>query len=959
MIRRASRNFTTLCTALLLFTPALTAQCGLAGHCFTAEQPGAPGSPPDAIELSDGPRRTYPDDPTLSSARWRGHVWIGETGAWTFHVTAADGVQVWVDGRGVIDSTAETAVRDLAGSLRIHQSGWKTLRIEHSNRTQERPLRLAFRPEHGKLRPIPAQSLCRSGSCPVDQLDAGEDQVVTSLDAPLLLQATWNVGDVQPGTIGASNLRWRQVGGPPAGIVTPNEIATEVVPSTAGVHEFEVSLTTPSGSRISDRCKLYLFDDPGDGDGMSEIGAGPSFEGNPEVWQKLTLTFAHNVETFEQDPYNPFTDLRLLVHFVRAEEPNRVITVSGYFAADGNAAETSATSGNLWRAHYRPDKPGRWFYLASFTAGSWISIDTDITSGTPLSFDGTTGVIDVLPADPRRLGFERKGLLRYTGEHHLRFSETGEHFVKSGSNSPENFLGYYEFDGTFDQGGSNNDLASAGYQDGLHHFDPHLQDYVDLGIPTWQGDKGLRIFGAINYLASQNVNSLYFVTYNIDGGDGREVWPWVGNGTDKARFDCSKLDQWGRVFDHMTRAGVMMHVVTQETENDHAIDGGALGNLRKLYYRELVSRFAHVNALIWNLGEENDNSSGQLMAFADYIRLIDPYDHPLTVLPRGFAQQSVLDPLLGTHLEAVSLQGFPAESNDRTRVWVDKSQQRDRAWVVCFDEVGPAGEGVVPDSVDPNHDQMRTQALWGGLMAQGGGAEWYFGYDHPHSDLDCEDFRSREIMWRQTDIAAQFFQRHLPFERMQHANFLTTQNGAKALALAGERYALYLPAGGHADLDLGSSSETFDVGWYDPLAGGDLQVGQVTQVTGPGFVFLGNPLDPTRDWACLVRLADNRPPVVISIETEPNPIRGGTPFAYTVHVDDPDGIEDIERVRTYVLTPQLVPIGYVDAVHNGGHQWALHSPDFPAIPPGTWHLYVVVRDRSFAGAFRHATFEAE
>ena len=959
MIRSASRHLATLATIPLLLTSALGAQSGLAGHFFTTEDPGLPGAPPDAEALSHGSRLSYPQDPALSSARWRGHVWIGEAGAWTFHVTAADGVRVWVDGREVIDSPPDPRVRDLAGSLRIHESGWKSLSIEHSNRSHERPLQLRFRPEHGKVRPIPAQSLCRTGGCPLDRLDAGEDQVVTSVDAPLLLEATWNEGELQPGTIGAGSLRWRQVGGPPAGIVTPNEATTEIAPGQAGVYEFEVSVTAPSGSRVSDRVKLYLFADPADSPDPTELAAAASLEGNPEVWQKLTLTFEHTVETSEQGSYNPFTDLRLLVHFVHAEEPNRVITVPGYFAADGNAADTSATSGNLWRAHYRPDKPGKWFYLASFTGGSWISIDTDITSGIPLSFDGTIGAIDILPADPRRPGFERKGLLQYTGEHHMRFSETGEHFLKSGANRPENFLGYYEFDGTFDQGGSNNDLASAGYQDGLHHFDPHLQDYVDLGIPTWQGGRGQRIFGAINYLASQNVNSLYFVTYNIDGGDGREVWPWAGNGANKARFDCSKLDQWGRVFDHMNRAGVMMHVVTQETENDHAIDGGALGNRRKLYYRELVSRFAHTNALVWNLGEENDNSTGQLMAFADYIRVIDPYDHPITVLPRGYAQQSVLDPLLGTHLEAVSLQGPPSDSNDRTRAWVDKSQLRNRAWSVCFDEVGSAADGVVPDSVDPNHDEMRKQALWGGLMAQGGGAEWYFGYDHPHSDLDCEDFRSRELMWRQTDIAVQFFQRFLPFERMRHADFLTVPNGVKGLALPGERYALYLPGGGSASLDLGASTHTFDVGWYDPLAGGDLQTGPVLQVTGPGTVSLGSPPDPTRDWACLVRRADNRPPVVLSVETEPNPIRGGMPFAYTVHVDDPDGIEDIVRVRTYVLTPQLVPIGFVDAVHNGGHQWALHSPDFPAIPPGTWYLYVVVRDRSFAGDIWHASFEAE
>ncbi|MEZ5397230.1 MAG: hypothetical protein R2724_31245 [Bryobacterales bacterium] len=34
------------------------------------------------------------------------------------------------------------------------------------------------------------------------------------------------------------------------------------------------------------------------------------------------------------------------------------------------------------------------------------------------------------------------------------------------------------------------------------------------------------------------------------------------------RYDVSKLDQWEVVFRHMDRLGLMLHVVTQETEND-------------------------------------------------------------------------------------------------------------------------------------------------------------------------------------------------------------------------------------------------------------------------------------------------------------------------------------------------------------------------------------------------------
>jgi hypothetical protein len=43
---------------------------------------------------------------------------------------------------------------------------------------------------------------------------------------------------------------------------------------------------------------------------------------------------------------------------------------------------------------------------------------------------------------------------------------------------------------------------------------------------------------------------------------------------------------------------------------------------------------------------------------------------------------------------------------------------------------------------DPNHDDVRHQALWGHLMGGGAGCEWYFGYKFAHNDLGLEDFRA-------------------------------------------------------------------------------------------------------------------------------------------------------------------------------------------------------------------------
>ncbi|MFH7813328.1 hypothetical protein ACH0C8_15565, partial [Acetobacter lovaniensis] len=92
------------------------------------------------------------------------------------------------------------------------------------------------------------------------------------------------------------------------------------------------------------------------------------------------------------------------------------------------------------------------------------------------------------------------------------------------------------------------------------------------------------IIGALNYLASMGVNSVYFITYNLDGGDGKDTWMWTSS-AERWRYDVSKLDQWEIVFDHMDSLGIQMHLLTQETENDGNLGGnGNLNNIRKLYY---------------------------------------------------------------------------------------------------------------------------------------------------------------------------------------------------------------------------------------------------------------------------------------------------------------------------------------------------------------------------------------
>jgi hypothetical protein len=159
----------------------------------------------------------------------------------------------------------------------------------------------------------------------------------------------------------------------------------------------------------------------------------------------------------------------------------------------------------------------------------------------------------------------------------------------------------------------------------------------------------------------------------------------------------------------------------------------------------------------------------------------------------------------------------------------------------------------MPDSDDPGHDIPRIQALWGNLIGGGSGVEWYFGYKHAHMDLNCEDWRSRDLMWDQTRHALEFFRAHLPFWEMAPDNSLASGvKDARVLAKPGEAYAVQLPSGGAARLNLADGE--YSVRWYNPRAGGELQEGSVTAVRGPGVQALGNPpSEPRKDWVVLVK----------------------------------------------------------------------------------------------------------
>ncbi|MEM7380917.1 MAG: DUF5060 domain-containing protein, partial [Bacteroidota bacterium] len=579
--------------------------------------------------------------------------------------------------------------------------------------------------------------------------------------------------------------------------------------------------------------------------------------GELKKWHKITLTF-DGPQSSETADYNPFMNYRFNVLFTH-QQSGKSYLVPGYFAADGNAAETSAEAGNKWRVHFAPDETGLWTYKVDFRKGRYSAVSSKKTSGASAGFmDGAAGEFNIAPTDKTGVDFRARGRLQYVGKRYLRFAETGEYFLKQGPDAPENFLSYVDFDGTFQNDGHKDNLVKS--------WSAHIQDWKD-GDPSWQDGKGKAIIGALNYLASKGLNAVSFLTNNIKGDD-QNVFPYINYDT-YDRIDVSKTDQWEILFEHAQQLGLFLHFKTLEVENQGLLDNGGVGANSKLYYRELMARFGHHLALNWNLCEENGEwvrehttppqETEQRLAMTGYFKKNDPYRHHL-VIHNGVPYDDLLGPESG--LTGPSIQTHRPDFSmvhEEVIHWLEASKEAGFQWAAAVDEPGDAQHSLLPDKENPDHDMARRNALWGTFMAGGWGNEWYFGYKHEHSDLTCQDYRSRDLFWDQAVHALDFFKNNnVPYWEMENHNALVgnpdNKNTLYCLAKENETYLVYLNSVPSASLDLSKATGNFEVLWFNPKKGGELVKSKVKKVEGGSVVDLGKSPDKKQlDWAVLIR----------------------------------------------------------------------------------------------------------
>ncbi len=578
-------------------------------------------------------------------------------------------------------------------------------------------------------------------------------------------------------------------------------------------------------------------------------------------WHTVTLSF-NGPETAENAANNPFLNYRLTVNFTHQDTS---YTIRGFYAADGNAAESSADKGQVWHAKFTPDRPGKWTYQANMQEGENIALNEDLSVGAPTEISNAAGSFVVTRTDKEFPDFRSGGRIEIANAYY-RLSGTKAYWLKGGADSPENLLAYQDFDGTYRIQASNDD-GEAKTTDQIHRFNPHFSDWHS-GDPVWQDSKGKSIIGAMNYLSNKGMNAVYFLTMNILG-DGKDVWPYVSH-EDFTRFDVSKLAQWEILFQHMQSKGLLLHVVLQETENELLLDNGDTGPMRQLYLRELIARFGHHLALKWNLGEENGpahwspegQTDKQRRSMTSFIKQHDPYNHPVVLHTHS------TDPERGEVLKQIvgfkDLDGLSLQQNIREQAAAvlqqlkTESKAAGHEWIITMDEIGQWHTGAQTDSLDPYHESLRQYVLWGTLLSGAAGVEWYFGARPPHNDLTSEDWRQRDQLWQITNNALQFFGQHLPYWEMTPSHELVSGKGAYCMMKEDEIYAVYLPSSGRYSIDLSKATGDFVVSWYDPVKGGELLQGDVVTIQGGGKRNLGAAPQVEReaknnDWVLLIK----------------------------------------------------------------------------------------------------------
>lgn len=488
------------------------------------------------------------------------------------------------------------------------------------------------------------------------------------------------------------------------------------------------------------------------------------------------------------EEFNPFA-LQVDVVFHSPDGSSTIIPA--FYDGDGRGG----LDGDIWKARLMASQAGIWEY--------------EVLSQ-ELTLNGTQGKFEVLPDTkcemdtPDSKNLACKGWLNYVGGHYLQF-QNGDFWIKTGLDDPENFLG--------------------------------------TAFGSWEAKRT-----QIDLLSSLGINSIYMITNNIDG-DRKDTWPWIGETESEAksnsdRFDLVKLQAWEDFFNYAEGQGVVLHFVFND-------DSAWIGYNHELYIREMIARFSHHPGIIWNVGEEANESFSdqQQLEFAGEIRALDPYNHPVTVhrkSPWPFMGEQEFD-TASIQVGDGGADFSSTELGDLNQVVVDHREmsiQRDHPIPIMIDET-PRITEVNPEV----REKFRKQVIYP-IFFGGGSFELHYLDAYGQRGLvRIEDLEPLILdMVRLRHLLETF-----PYPIMESCNHLMSSTPNLCFGEIGGSILIYLPEGGSGDINLSAIDGVFEESWFNPRNGEIIQIeavqgGQQLSFTAPD----------TNDWVLLLEKVSTR-----------------------------------------------------------------------------------------------------
>lgn len=154
------------------------------------------------------------------SVRWGGYIKPEVSGVYTFYITTANSVRLWVDDVLIIDSPENNTENTLSGEITLNAGVYSTIKIEYVKNTDNASIALEWSANGIAKQPVPSTAIYQSPLCAMDK----SKWVITSFDSQIRTVAAFGGAK---GVLDNNNYKsfWRTM----PGTDFPHEIAIDLV----------------------------------------------------------------------------------------------------------------------------------------------------------------------------------------------------------------------------------------------------------------------------------------------------------------------------------------------------------------------------------------------------------------------------------------------------------------------------------------------------------------------------------------------------------------------------------------------------------------------------------------------------------------------------------------------------------------------------------------------------------